>query len=301
MPEGDTVWRVARRMDAALAGARLLSSDFRVPHLATADLSGQRIIGVAARGKHLLTRFDGGLSLHTHFRMEGSWHLYRPGVPWSGGPAWQIRVVLTTAEQVAVGYRLAIVELLATSREQDAVGHLGPDVLGPDWDLDVVVAALRAVPQRQIGAALLDQRIIAGLGNIWRTEACFVAGVSPWTPVGDVPDLPGLVRRAQAMIRTGAHGGHQVTTGSTRPGEEHWVYGRAGRPCRRCGSRILTADQGRLPGRIDEESRRTTWCPRCQAGPAAPAGAVARRGRANRGAEARSGRVRRPDAGEGGA
>ncbi|WP_328591866.1 hypothetical protein [Candidatus Frankia alpina] len=137
----------------------------------------------------------------------------------------------------------------------------GPDVLGSDWDLDAVVAQLRATPQRQIGAALLDQRIIAGRGNIWRTEACFVTGVPPWTPVGDIPDLPGLVRRAQAMIKAGAHGGHQVTTGSLRPGEEHWVYGRAGRPCRRCGSRILTADQGRMPGRVGDESRRTTWCP----------------------------------------
>ncbi|MCK9897385.1 DNA-formamidopyrimidine glycosylase family protein [Frankia sp. AgB32] len=292
MPEGDTVWRAARRMDSALAGAPLLRTEFRVPWLATADLSGQRITGVAARGKHLLTRFDGGLTLHTHFRMEGSWHLYQPGSRWSGGPGWQIRAVLTTAERTAVGYRLAIVELLATAREQDAVGHLGPDVLGPDWDLDTAVGRLRAWPDRLVGAALLDQRNLAGLGNIWRTEACFLAGVSPWTPVGDVPDLPGLVRRAQAMIEAGAHGGHQVTTGSTRPGEEHWVYGRAGRPCRRCASRILVADQGRAPGQIDDEGRRTTWCPRCQAGPTAPAGAFAGRGRSGAGATVRSARRR---------
>ncbi|SNQ49071.1 putative endonuclease 8 2 [Frankia canadensis] len=315
MPEGDTVWRAARRMNAALAGETLRGSDFRVPRLAAADLSGQRISTVAARGKHLLTRFDGGLTLHTHFGMEGAWYLHRPGAPASGGPDWQIRAILTTSSRVATGYRLVTVELLATSREQDAVGHLGPDVLGPDWDLAAAVARLRTRPDLPIGAALLDQRLLAGLGNIWRTEACFLAGVSPWTPVGDVPDLAGLVRRAQAMIEAGAHGGHQVTTGSTRPGEEHWVYGRAGRTCRRCAGRILVADQARSPGphrpagpnrtadpdrttdRIGEEGRRTTWCPRCQAGPTAPAGAVTGREPPGRGGEFRSGRRRRPAGG----
>ncbi|MCK9876231.1 Fpg/Nei family DNA glycosylase [Frankia sp. Ag45/Mut15] len=279
MPEGDTVWRAARRMDAVLAGETVLRSDLRVPALATADLSGQRISGVTARGKHLLTRFDGGLSLHTHFRMEGSWHLYPPGARWTGGPDWQVRVVLVTARQVAVGYRLAIVELLPSNREDEAVGHLGPDLLGPDWDLEAALTRLRARPRRCIGAALLDQRNLAGLGNIWRTEACFVAGVSPWTAVQDVPDLAGLIRRAQMMISAGARGGHQTTTGSPRAGQEHWVYGRAGRPCRRCATRILVADStdgddegdghladgdGGGPGRGHGEGRRTTWCPHCQ-------------------------------------
>ncbi|WP_018504622.1 DNA-formamidopyrimidine glycosylase family protein [Parafrankia discariae] len=243
MPEGDTVWLAARRMDTALAGRMLLRSDFRVPSLATADLSGRRVSTVRPRGKHLLTRVEGGLTLHTHFRMEGSWHLYRPGSRWSGGPAWQVRVVLVTAEQVAVGYRLPVVEILPTEQEDRVVGHLGPDVLGVDWDLDRAVANLRAEPTREIGSALLDQRLLAGLGNIWRTEACFLAGVSPWTPVGEVGDLEGLVRRAQAMIRAGARGGHQVTTGSARPGEQHWVYGRAGRPCRRCGTLVRRQEQ----------------------------------------------------------
>ncbi|MCM3885354.1 DNA-formamidopyrimidine glycosylase family protein [Frankia sp. R82] len=276
MPEGDTVWRAARRMDAALAGEVVLHSDFRVPALATVDLAGRRISSVAARGKHLLTRFDGELTLHTHFRMEGSWHLYDPDARWTGGPDWQIRAVLVTRQRVAVGYRLAVVELLTSDREQEVVGHLGPDVLGVDWDLEAAVARLRARGRRPIGAALLDQRNLAGLGNIWRTEACFLAGVSPWTPVDDVPDLAGLVHRAQLMISAGARGGHQVTTGSTRPGQQHWVYGRAGRPCRRCGSRILVADSaddgahedlddgGGGPEHGHGEGRRTTWCPRCQ-------------------------------------
>ncbi|CUU55616.1 endonuclease-8 [Parafrankia irregularis] len=243
MPEGDTVWLTARRLDAALRGQRLLRSDFRVPSLATADLRGREVLEVCARGKHLLLRVDGGLTLHTHLRMEGSWHLYRPGSRWSGGPAWQIRVVLVTAVQVAVGYRLPVVDLLPTASEDRVVGHLGPDVLGADWDLDRAVANLLADPAREIGVALLDQRVLAGLGNIWRTEACFLAGVSPWTPVGEVRDLPGLVRRAQAMVRAGARGGHQVTTGSARPGEQHWVYGRAGRPCRRCGTLVRRLDR----------------------------------------------------------
>ncbi|OAA24758.1 endonuclease-8 [Frankia sp. EI5c] len=253
MPEGDTVWLTARRLDAALAGRSLLRTDFRVPSLATSDLSGRLVRNVAARGKHLLLRATGGLTLHTHLRMEGSWHLYRPGSRWAGGPEWQVRVVLVTAEQVAVGYRLPVVDLLPTAEEHRVVGHLGPDVLGDDWDLDRAVANLRARPDRTIGAALLDQRSIAGLGNVWRTEACFLAGVSPWTPVGEVPDLPGLVRRAQAMVRAGARGGHQVTTGSARPGEQHWVYGRAGRPCRRCGTLVRRLEQRRStqssPGR----------------------------------------------------
>ncbi len=158
-----------------------------------------------------------------------------------------------TAEHVAVGYRLPVVELLPTAGEERVVGHLGPDVLGDDWDLDRAVANLRADSRREIGEALLDQRLLAGLGNVWRTEACFLAGVSPWTPVGEVADLPGLVRRAQAMVTAGARGGHQVTTGSTRPGEQHWVYGRAGRPCRRCGTLVRRLEQRRStqnsPGR----------------------------------------------------
>jgi endonuclease-8 len=153
VPEGDTVWRAARRLHAALAGEVLRGSDFRVPRLATADLSGQRITEVASRGKHLLTRFDGGLTLHTHFGMEGSWHLHRPGTPAAGGPAWQIRAVLTTSGRAATGYRLVTVELVPTDQEQDVVGHLGPDLLGPDWDLDTAVARLRARPETQIGAA----------------------------------------------------------------------------------------------------------------------------------------------------
>ena len=183
MPEGDTVFLAATRMHAALAGQRLLATDFRVPRFATADLSGQVVREVAARGKHLLLRTDAGTTLHTHFKMEGAWHLYRPRERWRG-PAFQVRAVLRTDPWVAVGFRLAICELLPTASEHEVVGHLGPDVLGPDWDPAEALRRLRADPDRAIGTALLDQRTIAGPGNVYKSEVCFLSGVDPWTPVG---------------------------------------------------------------------------------------------------------------------
>ncbi len=288
MPEGDTVARAAGRMQTALAGRVVTGSDFRVPRWATADLAGRTVLEVVPRGKHLLTRFSGGLTLHTHFRLEGSWHLYRPGEPWTGGPHWQIRVVLTTAERVAVGYRLPVIDLLPTSEEANVVGHLGPDVLGPDWDLERVLVALTAEPDRPVGAALLDQRILAGLGNIYRTEACFLHGVTPWTPVGSVEDPGRLVERARALIRANIDRPERSTTGSSRRGETHWVYGRGARPCRRCGTPIRRAEQSVAPpppdpnhpnhpagpvkraGPAGGPTRVTYWCPSCQRGPGPP-------------------------------
>jgi endonuclease-8 len=277
MPEGDTVWLAARRLNAALAGRRLLRGELRVPRLATVTLAGAGVREVVARGKHLLFRLDDGRSLHTHFMMEGAFHLYRPGAPWRGGPAFQVRVVLATAEIVAVGYRLGVVELVPTAGEADAVGPLGPDVLGADWDLDAALANLLARPRRQVGAALLDQRVLAGLGNIWRTEACFLAGVSPWTPVADVADPRRLVEIGARLVAANAGRPEQISTGSRRRGERHWVYGRAGRPCRRCGTMIRRAEQDHdageppaaAPGRriATGATRSTAWCPRCQPGP----------------------------------
>src|SRR5262249_50590693 len=158
------------------------------------------VLDVVPRGKHLLTRFSGDMTLHTHFRMDGTWLLYGPGRRFTGGPAHEIRVVLAVADAVAVGYRLPPVDLLPTPDAARVVGHLGPDVLGPDWDLDQVVASLAARPERQVGVALLDQRVLAGLGNIYRTEACFLHGVSPWTAVGDAGDLAALVETARKLI-----------------------------------------------------------------------------------------------------
>ena len=265
MPEGDTVWLAAKRLREALAGRELTTSDFRVPQLATTDLTGRRVLEVVPRGKHLLTRIEGGLTLHTHFRMDGSWHLYRPGDRWSGGAEWQVRVVLANAEWQAVGYRLPVVALLPTGREDDVVGHLGPDVLDDGFDADEAVRRLAADPAAEVGLALLDQRNLAGLGNLYRTEVLFLQGLTPWVRVGDVTDLPALVRRARRLLMVNRDRWEQATTGSLRPGEDHWVFERSGRPCRRCGTRIATAEQGRAP-----RQRLTYWCPRCQLGPAPP-------------------------------
>ena len=265
MPEGDTVWLAARRMHEALADRVLTTSDFRVPQLATTDLTGRRVLEVVPRGKHLLTRLEGGLSLHTHFRMDGTWHLYAPGDRWTGGGDWQVRVVLANAERVAVGYRLPVVELLATDREHDAVGHLGPDLLDDGFDADEALRRLRADPDREVGMALLDQRLLAGLGNLYRTEVLFLSGLTPWTRVGDVPDLPALVRRARRLMLANRGHWEQSTTGSLRAGQDHWVFERSGRPCRRCGTAVLTAEQGEAP-----YQRLTYWCPGSQLGPAPP-------------------------------
>jgi endonuclease-8 len=271
MPEGDTVWLASRRMHDALAGRPVVASDFRVPHLATTDLTGQTVNEVVSRGKHMLTRTDAGLTLHTHYMMDGAWHLYRPATPWKGGPASQVRAVLTNAEWVAVGYRLPVVELLRTTDEDKVVGHLGPDLLGVDgaaggWDEAEVLRRLHRRPDRQIGPALLDQSNLAGIGNLYKTEALFLSGLTPWTRVEDVPDLAGAVRRARRLLVANKKHAHQTTTGSVRRGEDHWVFERSGRPCRRCGTPIRSAEQAEPEQPI--RARLSYWCPTCQRGPA---------------------------------
>lgn len=262
------MWLAARRMHDALAGRVLLRSDFRVPQLATSSLVGQTVTEVVSRGKHLLTRTDAGLSLHTHFRMDGTWHLYRCGARWSGGPAWQVRVVLENADWQAVGYRLPVVELVETRAEDTVVGHLGPDLLGPDWDEDEALRRLRARPEREVAPALLDQRNLAGIGNLYKNEALFLSGITPWTRVRDVADLAGVVRRAHRLLHANKQHWQQTTTGDLHRGKQHWVFERAGRPCLRCGGRVLEAMQGEPEQ--PTQARISYWCPHCQRGPAPP-------------------------------
>ena len=276
MPEGDTVWLAARRMNTALAGATLRRGELRVPQLAGVDLAGATVREVVSRGKHLLIRFDDDRTLRTHFRMDGSWHIYRPGAKWRGGPAFAIRAVLATDEWVCVGYRLHDMALVATADEHQLVGHLGPDVLGPDWDLDEALRRLRAHPDEQIGVALLDQRNLAGIGNLYKVEALFLSGVHPWARVDDVPDLPGLVQRARTLMMANREHPEQSTTGELRRGQDHWVAGRKGRPCRRCATLILLGDQG-----PELQERVTWWCPSCQAA-RSPIDAAARTGEPGR-------------------
>ncbi|MFJ1733530.1 Fpg/Nei family DNA glycosylase [Streptomyces sp. NPDC088254] len=273
MPEGDTVWQAARRLHGALAGKTLTRSDLRVPKHATADLTGRAVLDVTARGKHLLTRVEGGLTLHSHLRMDGSWRVYTNDQRWTGGPGHQIRAILGTEDRTAVGYRLPVLELLRTADEERAVGHLGPDLLGPDWDPERALANVLADPDRPLGEALLDQRNLAGIGNVYKCELCFLLGVSPWLPAGALPadraaKLPALAKRLLEVNRDRLV---RATTG--RRGQDLFVYGRAHRPCLRCGTPVRLADQG-----DGSRERPTYWCPACQPGPApAPGSPAARR------------------------
>ncbi len=260
MPEGDTVWLAAQRMNTALAGATLRRGELRVPQLAAVDLTGATVREVVPRGKHMLTRFEDGRTLRTHYRMDGSWHIYRPGSKWRGGPAFAIRAILVTDRWECVGYRLHDMAIVRTADEDTLVGHLGPDVLGPDWDLEEALRRLRSNPDEQIGVAILDQRNLCGIGNLYKVESLFLCGVHPWARVADVADLPGLVERARTLMLVNRDRPEQSTTGDLRRGQDHWVAGRKGRPCRRCGTAILLGDQG-----PDTQERVTWWCPRCQA------------------------------------
>ena len=261
MPEGDSVFVAAARLNKALAGHVLTTTDFRVPRYATLDLSGQRLIEVVPRGKHILMRVDDGSTIHTHFKMEGEWHLYRPRERWRG-PGWQVRVVLETEAWVAVGFRLGVVDVFPTSKEGDVVGHLGPDLLGPDWDAALAERNLARDPERPLGAALLDQTLMAGLGNVYKSEICFLSGIYPWTRVGAVPDLAKVVDLSKRTIEANRGTGMQVTTGDNRPGRRHWVYGRKGDPCRRCGTPIAKKEEV-----VGTRERVTYWCPNCQPAP----------------------------------
>ena len=276
MPEGDTVWLAAQRMNTALAGATLRRGELRVPQLAGVDLAGATVREVVPRGKHMLTRFEDGRTLRTHYRMDGSWHIYRPGTKWRGGPAFAIRAILVTDRWECVGYRLHDMALVRTAAEDQLVGHLGPDVLGPDWDMAEALRRLRSNPDEQIGVALLDQRNLAGIGNLYKVESLFLSGVHPWARVADVPDLEGLVDRARTLMLVNRDRPEQSTTGNLRRGEDHWVAGRKGRPCRRCRTPILLGDQG-----PDLQERVTWWCPTCQA-TTSPIDPVARTGEPGR-------------------
>jgi endonuclease-8 len=257
MPEGDTVYQAARRQHEALAGAVLTGFELRVPRFAAADLSGETVDEVVSRGKHLLHRI-GDWSLHTHLKMEGSWRLVAPGARWPK-PAFQARAVLHTASVTSLGFELGITELIPRAEEATVVGHLGPDLLGPDWDAREAVRRLEQQPETPVFTAVLEQRNLAGVGNVYANELCFVRGVLPTTPVGDV-DAAALVDLAHRMLWANRDRVGRTTTGDTRPGRRVWVYGRTGQPCRRCGTRLLG---GELGARVGQE-RVVTWCPVCQ-------------------------------------
>ncbi len=273
MPEGDSVWKLARRLDRSLPGRTVVRSDLRVPRLATRDLSGRRVLEHATHGKHLLTRFSGGagaaddvpVTLHSHLRMDGEWSVTRPGKQLPRRLQHDVRLMLAfDTGTTAWGLRLHDLALVATSEEASLVGHLGPDPLRDDWDAAEAARRLRADPGVPLVSALLDQTRMAGPGNLWANELAFLTGLSPWTPVGEL-DVDRLVARAATALRHSARvpGAYQVTTGSSRRGEDHWVVGRQRRPCLRCGTEVRMVAE--LPN--DPAHRRTWWCPRCQPGP----------------------------------
>lgn len=272
MPEGDSVRLLARKLDRGLKGQVVERSDLRVPRLATRDLAGRTVLEHATHGKHLLQRFSGldddGVTLHSHLRMDGEWTITRPGKRLPTRLMPEVRVVLQTASgSTAYGLRLHDLDLVATADEHRLVGHLGPDPLRTDWDAAEAVRRLRAEPSTPLVSALLDQTRMAGLGNLWVNELAFIVGRSPWTPIGEV-DVERLVDRAAVALRHSADvpGAYQVTTGSNRRGEDHWVAGRSGKPCRRCGTPVQVVPE--LPD--DPANRRTWWCPSCQPGPGRP-------------------------------
>lgn len=257
MPEGDTVFQTARRLAEALAGKLLVRGEIRHPRLSTMDLAGRTVVGVRSVGKHLFVRFDRDLSLHNHLMMDGSWRLQSPGARLNH----QARVVLATEHTMAVGLNLQQLRLVPTPEEHHLVDHLGPDLLDPDWSAEHTAEAverLRRDPDREIGVALLDQTVLAGVGNVYKAEVCFLLGVSPWTPVSEV-DAQRAVDLSRDLLLRNALRPDRSTTNDPRRDRRLWVYGRTRSGCLRCGGRILVASQGE-----DTRERITYYCPRCQ-------------------------------------
>ncbi|GAA1224576.1 endonuclease VIII [Prauserella halophila] len=289
MPEGDTVFLTGRTVARALTGATVTGCEFRVPALATADLSGWVFTGVRTVGKHLFFRFRDGrddpdgragereLSLHSHLRMDGEWRVLHPS---ARRPVrdHRVRVVLTAGTAELVGIRVHDLAVMSTSDEHRRVSLLGPDLLDPEWTAEHTaraVAALTADPAREIGLALLDQTVMAGVGNLYKVETCFLLGVTPWTPVSDM-DAGGATRAvalARRLLRANAARREQSTTGQLVRGRRTWVYERTRHGCFRCGGPVRVAAQGASEGdggavRIGTEGRPVWFCPRCQHGPA---------------------------------
>lgn len=261
MPEGDTVFRTARRLNRALAGATVTRFELRVPQAATVDLRGEIVHGVVSRGKHLLHRI-GAATLHSHLKMEGEWHVHRRGERWRAA-AFRARAVIgATApdgtEWETVGFDLADVTVVPTTREEDLVGHLGPDPLADDWDPAEAARRIGADP-RPAHVAIQDQRSIAGFGNEYANEILFLRGILPTRPANET-DAAAVVDLGARMIRANRDRVDRTFTGDTRPGRTTWVYRREGRPCRRCGTLIRGGSLGAHPTR----ERIVFWCPACQ-------------------------------------
>jgi endonuclease-8 len=272
MPEGDTIYRAARALDRALAGGIVTRFESVYPAVNRVaedhPVVGRTIESAAARGKHLLIAFSGDLTLRTHMRMNGSWHLYRPGVRWQR-PARDMRVLVATGDAVAVGFNVPIAELL-TGRElarHRELRALGPDWLAPTLDAAEIVRRMRRLVSEPIGDVLLNQRVAAGIGNVLKSEILFLAGIHPFTPVSTLrdDDFERLLTVARSQLTANVMSRSQSlspstgrrTTGSLDPNTPLWVYGRGGKRCLKCGTRIESKKTGL-------DARSTYWCPTCQ-------------------------------------
>lgn len=297
MPEGDSVWRTAHRLDDALSGRKLLDADLRWPGISTAKLAGMVVLETVPRGKHILTRLDSGWTLRSHLRMDGSWVIRETAAevraqrgvskpravgqrvsgrrPESTGGGF-VRAVLAGTDYTAIGVDLGMLDLVRTADEHTLVGHLGPDLLDPDFDAERAVANLAAA-EGTVGAALLDQTNLAGIGTIWASETLFAERVPPWLPAAELSGsaLAALVERARRFLNASIRHAIPSSTGFTQQGRNTYVHGRSGRPCRRCGTTVRVAPIG-PPLR----ERPMFYCPGCQGGlgptdpgrPAAPLG-----------------------------
>lgn len=258
MPEGDTIHRAARTLERAVGGREVLRAWSAREDLADlATLTGHAIEKVEARGKHLLVRFDDGRTLHTHMGMEGSWHIYRPREPWRRSERGAF-AVLETDEWIAVCFDAPIVELVRAGVEPELVRRLGPDLLDPDADLEAMIARLRALGALPIGEALLRQDAVAGIGNVYKSEALFLARVSPFACVDALGDdvLRGMLDETRRLMKRNLATASR-TTRQRFGGSKLWVYGRSGKPCFVCTTRIRMRRQG-------DAGRSTYFCPQCQ-------------------------------------
>jgi len=256
MPEGDTVRRLADRIGARFVGQRCTRSIARDPRITHLDLAGARLLDADAVGKWLLLRFDDGRTVYGHLRMDGHWDLGRR----SSAPEWKRRLEVEFEAGWMTAVDMPLIGVVATADEHDIVGHLGPDLCGAAIpDIDAIVERLRHEPDRPLAGALLDQRNVAGFGNVYAVEVPFIAGVSPLQPVGSIDGLDLVVRAGSALIRTNAERGPQNTTGRRLHDAHHWVYGKRRRPCPWC-SRPLDG----MGERDSPWQRVSTWCPTCQ-------------------------------------
>lgn len=273
MPEGDTIFRAARTLHRALAGKQVTAFESVFPALNRVNddtpVVGRTIERVHSVGKHLLMHFSGDLVLRTHMRMNGSWHIYRAGEKWLR-PRRDMRIMFATEDFEAVGFNIPIAEFKSENAmvKSPALRQLGPDVLGQQFDPQAVMAHLRRRPDEEIAEALLNQRVLAGLGNVYKSEILFICRINPFTRVQHLtePDLRLLVDESRRVLKLNTsgqlepmttYGGLRRTTGRANPADRLWVYGRARLPCRRCGNLIHVRKQG-------DDARLTYWCPQCQ-------------------------------------